>query len=69
MCLVVNGYSESPVLRSLRQLGLPYSEAELKRIREELEGKLNDFKQRELPEEAFALFIDGYQTEITPHYH
>lgn len=28
MSLVVNGYSESQVLRSLRQLGLPYSEAQ-----------------------------------------
>jgi len=43
---VVNGYSESQVIRSLRELGLPYSEAELNRIREELQRKLNDFKQR-----------------------
>ncbi|MGC9091611.1 MAG: IS256 family transposase [Fervidicoccaceae archaeon] len=64
MSLVVNGYSESQVIRSLRELGLPYSEAELNRIKEELEGKLNDFKQRELPSEALALFIDGYHTEI-----
>jgi len=64
MSLVVNGYSESQIIRSLKELGLPYSEGELNRIREELEERLNDFKQRELPEHAFALFIDGYMTEI-----
>ena len=64
MSLVVNGYSESQIIRSLKELGLPYSEGELNRIREELEERLNDFKQRELPEKAFALFIDGYMTEI-----
>ncbi|MGB9864196.1 MAG: transposase [Candidatus Saccharicenans sp.] len=48
MSLVINGYSESQVIRSLRELGLPYSEAELNQIKEELEGKLNDFKQRSL---------------------
>jgi len=62
--LIANGYTESQLLRALQNLGLPYSEDEIRRIRDELMERLNDFKDRELPEEAFALFIDGYHTEI-----
>jgi transposase-like protein len=64
MSLVANGYTESQLMRSLQELALPYSEDEIRRIRDELIERLNDFKSRQLPEEAFALFIDGYHTEI-----
>lgn len=64
MSLVINGYSESQLMHSLRELGLPYSTHELGRIREQLSERLQDFKTRELPNQAFALFIDGYHTEI-----
>ncbi len=33
-------------------------------IREQLTERLNDFKRLELPKDIFALFIDGYHTEI-----
>ncbi len=39
-------------------------ESELMVIREQLTERLNDFKRRELPNDIFALFIDGYHTEI-----
>lgn len=64
MSLVVNGYSESQLITSLRQLGLPYSATELAKIRDRLMERLSDFKRRELPQDIFALFIDGYHTEI-----
>jgi len=64
MSLVINGYSESQLLLSLKELGLPYSVAELAKIKDHLVERLNDFKRRELPQEAFTLFIDGYHTEI-----
>jgi len=64
MSLVINGYSESQLMASLRDLGLPYSPDEMNKIKDQLLEKLNDFKQRELPENVFALFIDGYHTEI-----
>ncbi len=64
MGLVVNGYSESQLLLSLKELGLPYSVEELSKIRDRLLERLNDFKRRELPEEAFVLMIDAYHTEI-----
>jgi len=64
MSLVLNGYSESQLLLSLRELGLPYSVTELTKIREQLKERLQDFKRRELPRDIFALFIDGYHTDI-----
>jgi transposase-like protein len=64
MSLVINGYSESQLMTSLRQLGLPYSATELAKIRDRLMERLSDFKRRELPQDIFALFIDGYHTEI-----
>jgi putative transposase len=64
MSLVINGYSESQLLKSLRELGLPYSVEEMNKIKSQLIDRLNDFKRRELPENIFALFIDGYHTEI-----
>jgi transposase-like protein len=64
MSLVVNGYSESQLWASLKELGLPYSQDELNKIKDQLIEKLNDFKQRELKDVAFALFIDGYPTEV-----
>ena len=56
MSLVVNGYSETQLLMSLKELGLPYSVDEMDKIRENLTERLNDFKQRELPQDLFALF-------------
>ncbi len=61
--LVVNGYSPSQLRRTLRQLGLPYTDEDLQQIIEDLKQKLQDFKSRQLPEEVFALIIDGYHTE------
>lgn len=64
MSLVINGYSESQLLMSLKELGLPYSVGEMSKIKDHLVERLNDFKRRELPQDAFAVFIDGYHTEI-----
>lgn len=64
MSLVINGYSESQLISSLRELGLPYSTVEMGKIRDQLMERLNDFKRRELPQDIFVLFIDGYHTEI-----
>jgi len=64
MSLVINGYSESQLVRSLKELGLPYSEIEMEKIKESLIEKLKDFKSREIDEDVFALFIDAYHCEI-----
>jgi transposase-like protein len=36
----------------------------LNKIKAQLLEKLPDFKQKELPENAFALFINAYHTEV-----
>ncbi len=42
---------------SLRELGLLYSIEEMSKIKDQLVERLNDFKRRGLPENAFAVFI------------
>jgi transposase-like protein len=64
MSLVVNGYSESSLLNTLKSLNLPYSDDELNKIKDDLKSELDLFKQRELPESVFALLIDAYHCEI-----
>ena len=64
MSLIINGSSWAQLRSSLRRLGLPYSEEELNKIKAQLLEKLSDFKQKELPENALALFIDAYHTEV-----
>ncbi|MBP7792740.1 MAG: transposase, partial [Candidatus Goldbacteria bacterium] len=49
MSLIVNGYSESQLHLSLKQLGLPYSDSDINFIKNQLIERLNDFKQKELP--------------------
>lgn len=36
----------------------------MNKIKSQLLEKLSDFKQKELPENALALFIDAYHTEV-----
>jgi transposase-like protein len=62
--LIINGYSPSQLQRTLSELGLPYTQEEIKKIVEELRERLEDFKTRQLPSEVFAIFIDGYHTDI-----
>lgn len=64
MSLVVNGYSESSLLNTLKSLNLPYSDDELNKIKDDLKSELDLFKQRELPESVFTLLIDAYHCEI-----
>lgn len=64
MSLVANGYSESALLSTLKSLNLPYSQEEIDKIKDDLKDKLELFKHRELPEDAFALIIDAYQCDI-----
>lgn len=64
LSLVANGYSESSLTSTLKSINLPYSEEEMNKIKDELKNKLELFKIRELPEDAFALIIDAYHCEI-----
>jgi len=52
--LIVNGYTKSQLMRSLQDVGLPYSEYKIRRRRNELMERLNDFKVRELYRESLC---------------
>lgn len=62
--LVESGYTESAFENFFERFGLPYSRKEKEKIKEKLKEKIEDFKTRQLPENMFALFIDGYHTEV-----
>lgn len=62
--LVVNGYSKSGLINTLKGLDLPYSEDEVDKIKEDIIKRLEEFKTRELPKDVFTLYIDAYQAQI-----
>ena len=62
--LIANGYSKSKLLNFLRSLNLPYSKESLERIINRIHKTALAFKERQLPEKAIALYIDGYHTSI-----
>ena len=54
----------SPIYFLAKTIRTAYSEEELNKIKAQPLEKLSDFKQKELPENALALFIDAYHTEV-----
>ena len=64
MSLLVNGYSDSELTNTLRRLGLPFSDKDINKIRDELRERLKDIKTRELPESMLVVYIDGYHTKV-----
>ena len=62
--LMIGGYSDAGFENFFREMELPYSKSELDRLKEELKQKVEDFKTRQLPEAVFAMFIDGYITDV-----
>jgi len=57
--LIANGYSKGEIRRTLRGLGLFYSEGDIEEIRVALEEAVEDFKARELGSDWLAVFIDA----------
>lgn len=64
LSLIANGYSKSEIKRTLKELGLSYSEGDIEEIRLALEGAVEDFKTRELKSEWLAIFIDAYECDV-----
>jgi len=62
--LIANGYSKGEIKRTLRELGLSYSEGEIEEIRMALKEAVEDFKTRELKPDWLAIFIDTYECEV-----
>jgi len=64
LSLVTNGYSRNNLIGILKQLGLPYSKDELEKIEDDILRRLEEFKTKELPENAFVLYIDAYHGKL-----
>ena len=62
--LIANGYSKGEIRRTLRGLGLFYSEGDIEEIRVALEEAVEDFKARELGSDWLAVFIDAYGCNV-----
>ena len=64
IALIQNGYSPNNLRNTLRKLNLNYSPKEIDIITDELKKLYYDFIQKELPEDMFAIYIDGYRVEM-----
>jgi len=62
--LVLQSYSPAKIRALLQSMKLPYSAEQIEEIKEELYQKAKELRTRELPENLFCLFIDGYHTSI-----
>jgi transposase-like protein len=62
--LIYNGYSKEKIVKTLRHLGVSYSEESMREIVEELQQKMEDFKNRTLPPDLLFVFIDGYYLQV-----
>lgn len=61
--LIMNAYSPNKIKNVLKKLNLPYSPNEIDELKNDLYEQAKSFKQRQLPESAFAIFIDAYHTD------
>ena len=55
--LILQSYSPSKIKFLLNSLNLPYSPDQIEELKEELYLKAKELRSRELPEEAFGLFL------------
>jgi len=62
--LMINGYSDTNFYHFFKALNLPYSRTEVKKIKQDLLTRLDDFKTQEIPSEVFAIFIDAYHCRM-----
>ena len=62
--LVTNGYSPSNLKLVLASLNLPYSPKEIEQITNDLREEYYDFVRREIAEDVFVIYIDGYKMKL-----
>ncbi|MFW6132139.1 MAG: IS256 family transposase [Candidatus Aminicenantaceae bacterium] len=62
--LITNGYSPSSLKAVLSAYGLNYSPKEVDTITDELKTRYYEFIEKEISEEVFVLYIDGYRCEM-----
>ncbi len=56
--LVLSGMTPGQVKAVLAAKGIPYSEVVMDRVAERISNKLREFKNRELPHDLLALYVD-----------
>ncbi|KAA0258778.1 hypothetical protein FHQ18_02190 [Deferribacter autotrophicus] len=64
LAMLSNGFTKSKIARTVRKLGLSFSEDSLEMVDELIYEKLDYFKTRLLKSEWFSVFIDAYHCEI-----
>lgn len=64
LALLCNGYSRAQIARTLRRLGLPYSDADLGDLLETIARTCHDFQTRTLQPDWLAILIDAYHTQL-----
>jgi len=60
IAMLANGYSKAQIQRTLKKLGLPYSEESLEDVLEFVQEKLDFYRKQPLKPDWFAVFIDAY---------
>lgn len=64
LAMLTNGYTKSKISRTVRKLGLSFSEDSLEMVEELIYEKLDYFKTRPLKSDWFSVFIDAYHWEL-----
>lgn len=64
IAMLTNGFTKSRIAKTVRKLGLSFSEDSLEMVEELIYEKLDYFKTRPLHPDWFAVFIDAYNCEI-----
>jgi transposase-like protein len=64
IAMLANGYSKAQIQRTLKKLGLPYSEESLEDVLEFVQEKLDFYRKQPLKPDWFAVFIDAYWGKI-----
>lgn len=62
--LILSSYSPNKIKSLLKSLNLPYSPEQIEELKEDLYKKAKEISTKQLPENAFALFIDAYHTSV-----
>ena len=62
--LVFNSYSPNQIKSLLHKINLPYSPEEIDKLKKHLYQKALELKNKDLPQDIFALFIDAYHCQI-----
>jgi len=60
IAMIANGYSKAQIQRTLKKLGLPFSEESLQDVKDLIKEKLDFYKRQPLASDWFAIFIDAY---------